>query len=163
MAVSKKGVNKNTPTIKANEEKWGKNNIKAGWTAVPNALLVHQASLGLASIDINIILQIARYWWEAGKHPYPAKKTLADSIGVTPRTIQKRIADMEKAGFIKRVERREEKGSKTNIYKLSPLKEILEPYSKNMIEERAQRKKEDKSRPNLRGAIKKSVDTGGAV
>ena len=74
-----------------NEKKWGKTNMNAGWTAIPNALIVHQASLGLSPMDICIILQISRYWWDADNHPYPAKKTLADSIGVTPRTIQKRI------------------------------------------------------------------------
>ena len=151
MPTHNKGTKQNPPTIKANEEKWGKSNIQAGWTAIPNALLIHQATLGLSSMDLNIILQIARYWWEADTHPYPAKKTLADTIGVTPRTIQQRIASLEKAGFIKRIERREKKGSKTNIYQLSPLKDILEPYSKDLIKERKRRKKNDIDRPNFRG------------
>ena len=139
-------------TLKANEQKWGKENIEAGWTLIPNALLVHQASLGLTPMDLNILLQIARYWWEPGNHPFPAKKTLADSIGVTPRTIQKRIQEMEKASFIERIQRREsKKGSKTNIYRLTPLIKALLPYSKDMIAERALRQKEDKNRPNLRG------------
>lgn len=142
------------PSIKANEEKWGKTNMKAGWTAVPNALLVHQATLGLSPMDINIIMQISRFWWDAGNHPFPAKKTIADSIGVTPRAIQQRIASLEKAGFIERVERREKKGSKTNIYKLSPLKDILRPYSKEILKEKARRAKTDRDRPNLRVNMK---------
>ena len=146
-----------TPSLKANEEKWGKENIKAGWTLVPNVLLVHQASLGLTAMDVNIILQISRYWWDAKTHPYPSKKTLADSIGVTPRTIQKRIADMEKAGFIERIERRDEKGSKSNIYKLTPLNKILKPFSVNINEDRKQRKIQDKNRPNLRGKPKNKI------
>ena len=142
-------------TLKANEKKWGKENIEAGWTLIPNALLVHQASLGLTPMDLNILLQIARYWWESGNHPFPAKKTLADCIGVTPRTIQKRIQEMEKAKFIERIERRESKsGSKTNIYRLTPLIEALLPYSMDMIRERGLRRKEDKERPNLRGKPK---------
>lgn len=139
-------------TMKANEEKWGKENIQAGWTLLPNALLIHQAALGLTPMDINIILQIARYWWEAENHPYPSKKSIADCIGVQPRTVQKRIQAMEAAGFIKRVERREkDKGSKTNIYKLTPLIKYLTPYSKEIIAEKARRKKTDQDRPNLRG------------
>lgn len=146
------------PTIKANEKKWGKENIDAGWTLVPNALLVHQASLGLSPMDINILLQIARFWWEAANHPFPSKQTLADCIGVTPRTIQKRIQVMEKAKFIERVERRESKnGSKTNIYKLLPLAEILLPYSKDMIAEREERRGQDKARPQMRGQPKLKV------
>lgn len=145
-------------SLKANEQKWGKDNIEAGWTLVPNALLIHQASLGLSPMDLNIILQIARYWWEPGNHPYPAKKTIADCIGVTSRTIQKRIQEMEKANFIERIERRESKaGSKTNIYKLTPLITALLPFSKDMIAEREQRRKKDKNRPNMRGKEKLKV------
>jgi|GEM_PF-6724537 len=54
----------NPPKLKTNEQKWGKENIDAGWTLIPNALLVHQSTLGLTPMDLNIILQIARYWWE---------------------------------------------------------------------------------------------------
>jgi DNA replication protein DnaD len=143
------------PTLKANEQKWGKENIEAGWTLIPNALLVHQSTLGLTPMDLNIILQIARYWWEPGNHPFPAKQTIADCIGVTPRTIQKRIQEMEKAKFIERIERRESKtGSKTNIYRLSPLIEVLLPYSEDMITQRDERRKEDKARPTMRGKPK---------
>jgi DNA-binding MarR family transcriptional regulator len=146
------------PTLKANEKKWGKENIDAGWTLVPNALLVHQASLGLTPMDINIILQIARYWWESDNHPFPAKKTIADCIGVTPRTVQKRIQELEKANFIKRIERREtNSGSKTNIYRLTPLIEALLPYSKHMIEEREERRNQDRARPKMRGTPKLRV------
>lgn len=147
-----------TPTLKANEQKWGKENIDAGWTLIPNALLVHQATLGLTPMDLNIILQIARYWWEPGNHPFPAKQTIADCIGVTPRTIQKRIQEMEKAKFIERIERRESNvGSKTNIYRLSPLIEALLPYSKDMIAQRDERRNEDKARPKMRGKPKLKV------
>jgi|GEM_PF-5503129 len=62
---------------------------------------------------------------------------------------------MEKAKFIKRIERRESKtGSKTNIYQLSPLIEALLPYSKDMITQRDGRRKEDKARPTMRGKPK---------
>lgn len=143
------------PTLRANEKKWGKENIDAGWTLIPNALLMHQATLGLRPIDLNIIMQIAQYWWEPDNHPFPAKKTIADCIGVTPRTIQKRIQEMEKAKFIEREERREsKKGSKTNIYRLTPLIKVLLPYSQDMILERKQRISEDRARPNLRGKPK---------
>ena len=150
------------PTLKANEEKWGKINIEAGWTLIPNALLVHQATLGLTPMDLNIILQIARYWWKSESHPYPSKATLASSIGVTPRTIQKRIQEMEKAGFIQRVERRNAKGSKSNIYQLTQLASQLVPYSNDIVAERKARKSEDNSRPKLRGKPKTKLKLVGA-
>jgi len=105
-------------------------------------------------MDLNIILQIAKYWWKSESHPYPSKATLAASIGVTSRTIQKRIQEMEKAGFIQRVERRDGKGSKSNIYQLTPLAKELIPYSKNIVEERNKRRSEDSKRPKLRGKPK---------
>lgn len=147
-------------TLKANEEKWGKVNIEAGWTLIPNALLVHQASLGLKPMDINIILQIARFWWEAGKHPYPSKSTLADCIGVLPRTIQARISELVKLKFLERVERRDMNGSKSNIYKLTPLIEQLKPYSESMLEEKIRRQTENKERPKMRGRITKKQGRG---
>ena len=148
-------------TLKANEKKWGKINIDAGWTLVPNALLIHQATLGLTPMDLNIILQIAQYWWEPENHPYPSKGTLAASIGVTPRTIQKRIQEMEKAKFINRLERRDRKGSKSNIYQLTPLAKQLVPYSKDIVQERKKRKSEDGKRPQLRGKPKPKLKVVG--
>ena len=140
------------PTLKANEKKWGKENIDAGWTLVPNALLIHQAALGLTPMDINIILQIARYWWQPDNHPYPSKRALADCIGVTPRTIQGRITALHKLGFIERQERRgTEKGSKTNIYRLTALAETLTPFSQEIVARRTERKQEDSEIPNRRG------------
>ena len=146
------------PTLKANEAKWGKENVEAGWTLVPNALLVHQASLGLKPMDLNIILQIARFWWDAGKHPYPSKGTLADCIGVSSRTIQKHISELVALGFIERIERRDSNGSKTNIYKLTPLISLLKPYSESMIDEKTQRQAENKARPRMRGKITKKLE-----
>ena len=142
--------------LKANEEKWGKANIEAGWTLIPNALLVHQATLGLKPMDINILLQISRFWWKADIHPFPSKQLLADSIGVNSRTVQGRISELVKTGFLTRVERRDDKGSKTNIYELTPLVEQLIPYSEDMVEEKKRRQAEDKARPKHRGKVRKS-------
>jgi DNA-binding Lrp family transcriptional regulator len=45
--------------------------------------------------------------------------TIAKAIGVTPRSVQRRIAALEAAKLIRREERRiSHKGSKTNIYHL---------------------------------------------
>ncbi|MCL1162145.1 hypothetical protein L2728_09710 [Shewanella chilikensis] len=62
---------------------------------------------------------------------------------------------MAKLGFIERIERRDSNGSKTNIYKLTPLIEHLKPYSESMIEEKVQRQTENKARPRMRGKITK--------
>lgn len=79
------------------EHRWGKSPIDASWVAVPSVFLKRQQELGLDGLDLNILLQLEDHWWERDNLPFPSKKLLADRIGVTPRTIQRRIAGMEGA------------------------------------------------------------------
>ncbi|GGD58868.1 helix-turn-helix domain-containing protein [Lacimicrobium alkaliphilum] len=143
--------------IKANERKWGKLLMDAGWTAFPSIILEKQHALGLTAMDVNIILYLSTHWWEAERKPYPSKKTIAQALGVTPRTIQKRIASLEQMGFVKREYRPHElKGNDTNVYDFSGLIEATEPFAQEKLEEKAaaqEAKKARKSRvkPKLKG------------
>jgi len=129
-----------TPTlvpdpIKTNEAKWSKVMMTAGWTVIPNVLLVRQKALGLEPLDVNILLHIMQHWWRKDDKPHPSKDTIAKAIGVTPRTVQRRIAAMEKAGFIHRQQRRtSSKASLTNIYHLDGLITAAKPFAQEMIE-----------------------------
>lgn len=128
---------KKSESKKALEAKWGKPNIAAGWTCIPNILIRRQVTLGLDSIDVNILLHLMTYWWEDGNLPHPSKETLAQAIGISASTVQRRIRAMEGGGLLVRVERRREKNrSETNLYDLTPLKEILEPHAELEIAER---------------------------
>jgi predicted transcriptional regulator len=100
----------------------------------------------LDPLDLNIILQFANHWWEPENHPFPAKGTLAQRIGVCSRTIQRRIAALESHGLVERVERRSPSGSKTNVYKLTGLIKEALPYAKEMLEAREKRKREKAAR-----------------
>lgn len=148
---------KQSPELRTNEKKWGKPLMEAGWTLLPNTVLHRQAALGLTSTDVNILLHLVAYWWKEAELPHPSKVTLAKSIGVTPRTVQRRIAAMERAGFIQRVGRQgSNRGTQTNLYDFSGLIKEATPYAKEMLEERAAKAKEQatrtarKGRPNLR-------------
>lgn len=122
---------------KASEAKWGKPNIAAGWTCIPNILIRRQKTLGIDPLDLNILLHLLTYWWEDENHPHPSKETLAQAIGVSASTIQRRIRAMEAGGLLKRVERRREGNrSETNLYDLTPLRAILEPHAEFELEER---------------------------
>jgi predicted transcriptional regulator len=95
--------------------------------------------------------------WTAENKPHPSKSTIAEAIGVTPRTVQRRIAAMEHAGLIQREERRISKeGSKTNLYHFDGLIQEAQPFALEKIAVRTKRKAEDehrrkkKGRPNLR-------------
>src|SRR3546814_6060646 len=50
------------------------------------------------------------------------------AMNVHPRTIQKHIAALEAASYVRREERRTEAGSKTNIYHLDGLIKAAKPF-----------------------------------
>lgn len=150
-----------SPELRTNEKKWGKPLIEAGWTLLPNTVLMRQAALGLTSTDVNILLHLLAYWWNASELPHPSKTTLAKAIGVTPRTVQRRIAAMETAGFIKRVSRQGlHRGTQTNLYDFSGLIKAATPYAKELLEEREERVKAQADRVARKGRARlKLVDT----
>ena len=136
------------------ELKWGPVLSASGWTGIPNVLFQRQKALGLTSLDVNIILQLVAYWWEPDNLPHPSKKSIAAAIGVNERTVQKRIAAMEAASFIQRIERRTARGSRTNLYDFSGLIAAAQPFAKEELIEIEQRKrakaeKLERKRPRL--------------
>lgn len=119
-----------TKTVKANEKKWGKPLMDAGWSAIPNILIEKQAALGLDAVDFNIIVHLQSYWWKADQHPHPSIGTIAKAMNVTPRTIQRRIRRLEKGGMLI-IEARQHasKGNNTNLYKFDGLIEAALPFA----------------------------------
>jgi hypothetical protein len=73
--------------LRTNEEKWTKTLMGVGWTALPSIILDKQHALGIEALDLNILLQLAKYWWKRDDLPYPSKETLAQTICVNPSTI----------------------------------------------------------------------------
>jgi predicted transcriptional regulator len=116
-------------SLRTNEKKWTKTLMDAGWTAFPSVILENQKQLGLTAIDMCILLHLASKWWTAEGKPFPSKGTIAKALNVDPRTIQRRIAAMEKAGYLKREQRRTPTGSKTNIYHFDGLIEHSKPFA----------------------------------
>lgn len=144
--------------LKAIERKWGKALTQAGWTGFPNTLFERQAALGLDPLDINILLHISSYWWEADNKPHPSLTTIANAIGVDRRTVQRRIAKLEASKFIRRQERRiAGKGSRTNVYHFDGLIDAAKPYAEEKIEEIERRRREDSDRPSRKGKPRLSV------
>lgn len=120
---------------KESRKKWGNALIDAGYTILPSTLITRQKALGLEPIHINILLVLLTYWWTADSLPYPSKKRMAETIGVDESTIRRRIAEMEKAKFINRVQRRVENDRNlTNIYDFSGLITALQPFAQEEIE-----------------------------
>ncbi len=148
--------------LRVNEEKWSTELMEAGWTALPSVLIERQAAIGLDPLDINIILHLSSYWWTRDNKPHPSKTTIAEAVGVTPRTVQRRIAKMEADGLIQREECRVKgKGSMTNLYHFDGLIEAAKPYAKEKLLERARRADEDKARIRRKGRPKLTLMDGG--
>jgi hypothetical protein len=134
--------------LKVNEKKWSKTLMDAKWTVIPNVILDRQQALGLEPVDVCILLHLAKHWWEADRLPYPSKKAIAECMGVSESTVQRRIASMEKGGLLKRVARfsGKHKGQKTNAYDFSGLIESGTPYAEEAIRVQEERRKADADR-----------------
>ena len=158
---AQKAKNDAAKAVRVNEKKWGKPLMAAGWTAFPSIILEKQHALGLSALDVNIILYLATYWWEAENKPHPSKKTIAQAIGVTPRTVQRRIADLEKAGFLRREYVPDElKGNKPNNYHFDGLIAEATPFAEEKIEEIEAKRAADTARRRRKRPALKSIKGG---
>src|SRR5439155_26865166 len=88
----------------------------------------------------------------------PSKVTIAKAIGIDPRSVQRRIAALERAKLIRREERRISRdGSKPNIYHLDGLIEAAKPYALEKIEEQKAKAAERAARAARKGKPKLKV------
>lgn len=132
---------KKKATEKASEQKWGKNVMEHGFSIIPSLIFKAQARLGLTGMQLAIVLQLGDHWWEADRNPYPSKKTVAERLGIDSRTLQRHIAALEKAGYVKRIERLSKlKGKLSNEYDLSGLVKRLKEIEPDFREAREQKK-----------------------
>lgn len=146
-AASQKKKKAAPETEKKITAKWGKELTNAGFTALPNIIFERQQALQLDSLDLNILLHLAGYWWDSENLPRPSKETLAKAIGVHPRTIQRRIAELEKWGYIKRIERKAACGDNLpNEYDLSGLIAAAKPFAEEKLKEIERRRTENEAR-----------------
>jgi len=144
--------------LKRNEKKWTTTLMAAGWTVIPSVILERQQALGLDPIDVNILLQLARYWWYEDNPPHPSKKAIAECIGRSASTVRRRIAEMEAGGLIERVPRFDKKyGQQSNMYRFDGLIKGAIPLAQEVIEDREKRKNENAARRTRKRAKLKVV------
>lgn len=133
------------------DEKWGKEVMKAGFCLIPSLLLRCQQRLGLNPTQLAVLLQLADFWWEASRKPYPSKQTLSDRLGLGPRQIQRYMAELEDAGLLTRIVRSaDDKGKLSNEYDLSGLVEKLKTLAPEVL-----KAKEDNKQVTRKGGLKK--------
>lgn len=141
MATAKAKKSAAVPDNKSIGQKWGKDLVAAGWTAIPNVVFECSGQLGLKQLDVLIILHLASFWWTAGNDPYPTKETLARKIGCTPRTVQRAIAGLENKGYIHRNARKSAQGGNlANSYSFDGLIAAATPLAKTIVDAREKQK-----------------------
>lgn len=140
-------------TKRVSEQKWGANVMALGFCIVPSLLLRAQQRLGLNPTQIAVLMQLCDFWWENARKPHPGKKLLAERLSLSERQVQRYIAELEQAGFVKRVERHASHGGKmTNTYDLSGLVEklkLLEPEFR-YVEESAKAARKAVAKPGFK-------------
>ena len=111
------------------------------FTPVPNALLDHQADLGLNATEALFLIHVRRYQY-GEETPFPAFTTIARKMGVTVRHIRAIAKKLEKRGLIKRHSR----AGKASRLDLSGLLDPGTPVHPKKTYIRKQRKKSRKVR-----------------
>jgi DNA-binding MarR family transcriptional regulator len=153
MSAEKKPAAPNVKEVlQENQKKWGPDLMKAGWTLQPNTIFMRQRALGLDSVDINILLVLLSYWWQADNLPFPSKKTIAEAIGCDESTIRRRIKHLEAGKLIKRILRPVDKDRhKTNQYDFTGLIAAATPYAQEEVQAREATREARASRVKRKG------------
>lgn len=103
------------------EEKWGHKALSHGWTAVPNTLVRGMSELGIDPTSLAILLYLSVFWWESEKLPYPSIQRMSKEIGVSSKTIERKLSQMEKNRILVR---KKITGGATQ-YDMTPLLRLL--------------------------------------
>jgi predicted transcriptional regulator len=144
----------------ASERKWGKKVLELGFCIVPSLLLRGQRRLGLNASQLAVLMHLADYWWDVDRKPWPSKKSLAERMNLKPRRVQTIIAELEKAGLVRRVKRHSKhRGQLSNEYDLSGLVlklQALEPEFRK-AEEAVKEARRQVARPGAR--LRRAVQT----
>lgn len=147
-----------TKEEKALHQKWGATVIAEGYTVLPNVILQNQKVLELKHLDLLVLMCLISHWWDKDDLPRPGKSSIARTLDVDPRTVQRSIAKMEKQGYIQRKERRASVGDNMpNFYDLSGLVAAAKKQAEEARKVKSTREKEDslkQSTPKTFGLIK---------
>ncbi len=109
-------------------DKWGKSSFEMGWVSLPSSLLFLQRSFQISPIELNVLLHLIMHWWIPEEDPYPSQESIAKRIGVSKRTVQRAMQELEKNKIIEKTmtPRNHHKYKGRNVYSLRPLADRLE-------------------------------------
>jgi DNA-binding HxlR family transcriptional regulator len=139
------------------ERKWGREVMDAKKFCIFPSLLLHaQARLKMTPTHLALVMHLIDFWWDADRKPWPSKNTLAERVGLSPRHVQRQMAELESMGLVTRVERRgHHRGKLSNEYDLSGLVARLKGLAPEFkaVEEEAKNKRQAVARAGLRKRV----------
>ena len=123
--------------------KWGQA-LDAGFQIIPNVLVRGQARLGLDALDVVILLNVNMHWWRPGDLPFPQPRVIAHRVGVSTRTIERRLEELERKGMLERLppEKSPKQLARRRI-DLSGLVSRLQDFARENLSKRAKRSEHD--------------------
>ena len=134
----------------SSDKKWGKLVMQQGFCIIPSILLRAQQRLGLNPTQLAVLMQLCDFWWDDTRKPYPSKATISERMGLSPRQVQRYMAELETAGLLTRHDRYANSGSRlSNEYDLSGLVEKLKKIAPEF-----EAAKEVKRQASRRGGLK---------
>ena len=167
MAAAKKNVIQMPPrpgaaVAKMSERKWGREVMDVrNFCIFPSLLLHAQARLKLTPTHLALVMHLIDFWWDVDRKPWPSKATLAQRLGLSPRQVQRRMAELEAMGLVHRNERRNAlRGKLSNEYDLSGLVERLKQLAPEFkaADQEAKKKRQAVARPGFRKRVAAAGD-----
>ncbi len=147
---------------KMSERKWGREVMEAKRFCLFPSLLLHaQARLKMTPTHLAIVVHLIDYWWDVERKPWPSKATLGARVGLSPRQVQRQMAQLEKMGLVTRNERRSaHQGKLSNEYDLSGLVKRLKELAPEFraVDDAYKAQRRAVSRPGLRNRAKTATE-----
>ena len=103
--------------------RWGDKLVNDGFCIIPTRIIKRWSAVkGLDTTDLALVANLAAFWWTSNSLPFPSTTTLAKNMGVSKRTVERRIQKLVKMRLISRgKEVQAEDGPLTKQFDLSGL------------------------------------------
>ena len=148
--------------LKASEKKWSHDVLRLGWCLLPSLLFRAQRKLNITALQMAVLLQLLEHWWEAERAPYPSKETIAHRLDMSPRQVQRHIAALEAAGYVRRRERKAvHRGQLSNYYEFDGLVAALKKIAPEVAAAYAESRELNRAAAG-RGIRRRSASTAGS-
>ncbi|MCS3930765.1 helix-turn-helix domain-containing protein [Bradyrhizobium sp. 14AA] len=102
-----------------------------GFLTLPYVLLLHQSDLKISSEHLNVLLNFIAHWHSNGRMPHPRTSTIANRMGISPRSVQRAMSWLIENGFLAKLPRL--RRDDPQQYDMLPLVEKLKPYAMERI------------------------------